>query len=203
MDVKSRKSEQAEATRTALLAEARSRFADRGYAATSIEEIAQAVRVTKGALYHHFADKRDLFRAVHRQLQSELEDRVAAAAGAHDDLWERLRTACLAYLDACLENEVQRLVVMDAPAVLGWTEWCRIDKEYGVRMLEDLLRDAIQAGVIAPDESVESLAVLILGTINTGGRVIAESDDVAGARARVGATLDRLLSGLHSTQTDR
>ena len=93
-----------------------------------------AARVTRGALYHHFADKRDLFRAVHEQLEGELTDAIAAelAGAGTDDPVEALTTATRTFLDACTEPEIARITLLEAPAVLGWEEWRRIDEQYGL-----------------------------------------------------------------------
>jgi AcrR family transcriptional regulator len=195
MRVKSRKEEYAEATRAALVDVARARFAERGYAAVPIEEIVQGARLTRGALYHHFEDKQALFRAVLEAIEGELADRMRAAAEREKDPWEQLRAACRAYLDACLEPDVQRIVVLDAASVLGWSTWCDIDKKFGLGILHERLQAALDAGVIDP-QPLDAAAMLVLGALNVGGRVIAEANASAAARREVGATLDRLLSGL-------
>jgi AcrR family transcriptional regulator len=197
---KSRKEEYAEATRAALVEVARALFAERGFAAVSIEEIVQGARVTRGALYHHFEDKQALFRAALEAIEREIADRMRASAMAETDIWEQLRAACTAYLDACLERDVQQIVVLDAPSVLGWHTWCEIDRQYGLGVLQERLEAALDAGLIDP-QPLEPVALLILGTLNTGGRVIAEAARSGGARKPVGATIDRLLSGLRRTKT--
>src|SRR5687768_12540205 len=105
----------AEATRARLLFVARELFATKGYAATSTDEIVRSARVTKGALYHHFADKQGLFQAVFEELEQELADTVGAAATG-TDAWERLEEACKTYLDRSLRPDVQRILVLDAPS---------------------------------------------------------------------------------------
>src|SRR5881398_3481078 len=112
---KTLKEEHAEATRAALIASARALFAERGYAAVSIEEIVRRARVTRGALYHHFEDKADLFRAVFERVQ-----RLLDAASSQPDPARHLEVGCHAFLDACAEPDVQRIVLLDGPAVLGW-----------------------------------------------------------------------------------
>jgi len=195
---KSRKEEYAEATRAALVEMARALFAERGFAPVSIEEIVQAARVTRGALYHHFEDKQALFRAVLEAIEGEIADRMRAGAAKEKDSWAQVSAACQAYLDANLERDIQRILV-DAPSVLGWHTWCAIDRQYGLGVLQGLFDAASEAGVIDP-QPPESVALLVLGALNTGGRVIAEAKHPGEARKQVGGTIDRLLSGLRRTK---
>lgn len=195
MPAKSRKEEYAEATRAALVEAARGLFGEKGFAAVSIEEIVQGARVTRGALYHHFDDKQALFRAVLETIESELAERMRAAAQAEPHRWEQLRAACYAYLDACLESDVQRIVVLDAASVLGWHAWCEIDKRYGLGVLQERFEAALGAGLIDP-QPPEAVAQLVLGALNVGARVIAEAKNARAARKQVGETIDRLISGL-------
>lgn len=191
---------QAEATRARLCRVARRLFAAQGYTATGTDDIVRRARVTKGALYHHFTDKQDLFRAVVEDLEQELADAVAAAAAAETDPWEALERPCEAYLDRSLQRDVQRILVLDAPSVLGWQQWCEIDKRFGYAMFEGPIRGAMAAGVIET-KSPETLAQLLLGSLNVAARVVAGSDDPAGARDQVWATVLRLLSGLRVAQS--
>ncbi len=202
MPAKTRKKEYAEATQAALVAVARDLFGERGFAAVSIEEIVQGARVTKGALYHHFEDKQALFRAVLEAIESELADRMRVAARLETHRWEQLRAACYAYLDACLERDVQRIVVLDAASVLGWHTWCEIDKRYGLGVLRERFDAALAAGLIDP-QPVESVAQLVLGALNVAGRVIAEAKNPNEARKQVGETIDRLISGLQKKKGNR
>jgi AcrR family transcriptional regulator len=197
MPAKSRREEYAEATRVALVEVARDLFGEKGFAAVSIEEIVQGARVTRGALYHHFDDKQALFRAVLEAIESELADRMQAAAQRETHRWEQLQAACHAYLDACLERDVQRVVVLDAASVLGWHAWCEIDKRYGLGVLQERFEAALDAGLIDP-QPIEAVAQLVLGALNVGGRVIAEAKNAKEARKQVGETIDRLVSGLRS-----
>lgn len=202
MPAKSRKEEYAEATRAALVGVARDLFAEKGFAAVSVEEIVHGARVTKGALYHHFDDKQALFRAVLEAIENELADRMRVAAHAETHRWEQLRAACYAYLDACLERDVQRIVVLDAASVLGWHAWCEIDKRYGLGVLRERFDAALEAGLIDP-QPVEAVAQLVLGALNVGGRVMAEAKNPREARKQVGETIDRLISGLQKKKGRR
>ena len=195
MSVKRRKAEQFDQTRRLLLEVARRLFAEPGYAGTGTEEVVQQAGVTRGALYYHFRDKRDLFRAVVEDLQQELMQRIQEAAAAPDDPWERLRAGLHTYLDACQEPAIQRIILLDAPSVLGWAEWRAIDARYGFGLLRTVLQGLMDAGLLDP-QPVEPLAHMLLGALSEAGMVIAQAEDAQAARVAVGASLDRLLRGL-------
>src|SRR6476620_523264 len=112
-----------EATRAALIAAARELFAARGYAGVGTEEIVQRAGVTRGALYHHFTGKDDLFRAVYERVEQELTQRIVTEVPLVGDPVAVLRGGTAVFLDACLEPEVQQICLLDAPAVLGYDEW--------------------------------------------------------------------------------
>jgi AcrR family transcriptional regulator len=191
----SSKAQQSEATRRKLLRVGRDLFARRGYSGVSTEQIVRRAGVTRGALYHHFRDKRDLFAAVVEELEGEVMERVAAAALAETDAWEQQRAAIGAYLDVCLEPAVQRIVLTDAPSVLGLAEWREIEAKYGLALVQAGLQSVIDAGYIER-QPVEPLAHLLLGALAEGGLVIGRADDREAARRAVGDGLDRILTGL-------
>jgi AcrR family transcriptional regulator len=195
MDVKSRKAEQSEATQAALLAVARELFAERGYADTPTEEIVERAGVTRGALYHHFRDKEDLFRAVFEQLEQELLERAASAFKPETEVWENLQNAMQAFLDASLEPEIQRIVLIDAPAVLGWNAYRDIAQRYSLGALETSVQEAMDAGIIET-QPVRPLARLIVGALEEACMLIGSADDLKTARAEAGAAVRRLLDGL-------
>jgi AcrR family transcriptional regulator len=178
----------AEATRAALLGVARRLFASRGYPDVSVDEIVHAARVTKGALYHHFQDKLEVFRAVVVEIEGEIRDRLAKAAARPGDGMAQLRAACHEYLDSCILDEVGRIVVLDSPAALGWAERCKLNLEYEVGFFVDRLR-----AVRGDDPALEPTAQMLLGALNVAGRVIAQAQDRRAARAQVGETIDRLI----------
>src|SRR5215469_4702662 len=127
MPVKSRQAENSAATRAALLKIARRFFTERGYAETATEDIVRRARVTRGALYHHFKDKQDLFKAVLVEEQARLAALSAEAASKETDPWRALLLASEAFMDACLEPAVLQIVLLDAPAVLGAQGWREFD----------------------------------------------------------------------------
>jgi AcrR family transcriptional regulator len=195
----SSRAQQSEATRRKLLKVGRELFARRGYSDVATEEIVRRAGVTRGALYHHFRDKRDLFAAVVEQLEEEVMHRVAAAALTECDPWEQQRAAIGAYLDVCLEPAVQRIVLTDAPSVLGLAAWREIESKYGFALVAAGLQSVIDAGYIEP-QPVEPLARLFLGALTEGGLMIARADDREGARREVGDGLDRIMQGLRKSE---
>ena len=195
MSVKSRKQEHTEATRKALLKVARKLFAERGYAGTATEEVVRRARVTRGALYHHFKDKQDLFSAVFDLEEQTLTQTVADAAVGHTSAWDGMLAGCNAFLDACLDPSVQRIVLIDALAVLGWARWREIDAKHNLRLVTAALQAAMDQGVIARGP-VDSLAYLLMGAITEGAIFIAHAADKPEARREVGENVAHLLSGL-------
>ena len=194
------KAEQADATRTALGAAARQLFTERGYAATSTTEIVGRAGVTRGALYHHFAAKEDLFRAVFEQLEDEVTKHVAKEALTSADPLEQLRRGTRAYLDACIDPAVQRVVLLEGPSVLGWQTWQEIEQRYGYGLVVAGVDAAIGAGLIAA-QPVEPLAHVLFGALTEAGMVVARADDPGAAGAEMEAAMDRLLDGLRAPQS--
>lgn len=195
MTVKSRKLEQSQATRAALIKTARKLFARLGYAATDIETVARRTRVTRGALYHHFKDKQDLFSAVFDLEEQKPAQTAAEAAVTQSNAWDAMLAGCDAFLDACLDPAVQRIVLIDALAVLGWERWREIDTQYNLRLVIGALQAAVDQGIIALGP-IDSLAHLLIGAITEGAIYIAHADDQPAARREVGENVAQLLSGL-------
>lgn len=194
----STRDERAEATRRALLQVARELFADRGYAAVGTEELVARAGVTRGALYHHFRDKQDLFRAVHEQLEQQLVRTVGAAMGGVTDPMEGLVTGVAAFLDACTDPPFIRIALQEAPTVLGWATWREIDERYGLGLVTAGLSAAMDAGAIRR-QPVRPLAHLMLGALGEAALFIANADDPAAARQQIEPALLALLDGLRST----
>jgi AcrR family transcriptional regulator len=199
MSVKSRQEERAEATRGQLLATAERLFAERGYAETATEELVAEAGVTRGALYHHFADKRDLFRAVFLALEERMMVRVASVAADAPDPWSALTAGAHGFLDVCLEPEMQRIALIDAPSVLGWEEWREIDARYALGLVQAALQGAMDAGAIAK-QPVEPLSHVLLGALTEAALFIARSTDRDGARRAIGDSIDGLLEGMRMTK---
>jgi AcrR family transcriptional regulator len=191
------KQEQSESTRAALMGVARRLFGERGYAGTATEDIVAGAGVTRGALYHQFKDKRDLFIAVLDQIQLEVLGRLGAAAAQHPTAspLQQLRRAFQMYLDITMEPEVQRIVLLDGRSVLGWGEWQRMEEAHGLPVVVGALEAAMAAGEIER-QPAEPLAHLLLGAVNEAAFNIAASDDPAESRQQLGTALDRLVSRL-------
>jgi AcrR family transcriptional regulator len=194
-----RKAEQSDATRSALLAVARELFTERGYAATPTTEIADRAGVTRGALYHHFAAKDDLFRAVFEQLEAEIAEHVARQALAGADPIDQLRLGCRAFLDVCLDPAVQRIVLLEGPGVLGWETWQEIEERYGYGLVATGVEAAITAGAFE-QQPVEPLAHVLFGALAQAGLVVARAQDASAARSQMEAATDRLLDGLRASK---
>ena len=190
------KAGQSEATIAALVRAARELFAARGYADVGTEEIVQAAGVTRGALYHHFPrGKEQLFQAVLVQVSVETTREVMSKAGAAGDPWDELVAGIEAFLDACTNPEMQRIVLIDGPAVLGWDVWRAIDADNGLGLLEQVVQAAIDAGQVMP-QSARAVAHVLLGALDEAAMVVARADDPAAARAEMGQTVRHLLEGL-------
>jgi AcrR family transcriptional regulator len=195
MTVKSRQAENSAATRAALLKIARKFFAERGYADTATEEIVRRARVTRGALYHHFKDKQDLFRAVLHEEQTRVAVKCTEAAAKETDPWRALMTANEAFLEACLDPAVQQIVLIDAPAVLGSEGFRQSDESYYLAGLKAAIEAAIAAGIIEK-QPAEPLAHMIMGSMNEAARLIAHASDKKRARREVSESANRMWNGL-------
>jgi AcrR family transcriptional regulator len=190
------KAQQRDATLAALVTAARGLFSQRGYAGVGTEEIVKAAGVTRGALYHHFrGGKEELFQAVLVQVSAETTTAIARKAAAAGDPWDELVIGIDAFLDACTKPDMQRIVLIDGPAVLGWDLWRAIDAEHGLGLLEQAVQGAIDAGRLAP-QSARAVAHVLLGALDEAAMVVARADDPVAARAEMGQTIRHLLEGL-------
>jgi AcrR family transcriptional regulator len=189
--------ERTESTRRALVQAARALFAERGYAGVGTEEIVRAAGVTRGALYHHFAGKRELFEAVYEQVEVDVAERIAAGAlsGGGESPLDAMRAGAEMFLQACTEPEVQRIALLDGPSVLGWDRWREIATEHGLGLIEMTLQAAIDAGAIAP-QPVRPLAHVLMGALDEAAMLVARADEPERARAEVSRTLDMLIGAL-------
>jgi AcrR family transcriptional regulator len=191
------RAQQRERTRAVLLDVSRRLFATHGYAAVGLAEIVRAAGVTKGALYHHFeGGKTDLFRAVLGQVQAEVADIVATTADAEPDAWAQLAAGCRAFLTASTDPAVSRIMLIDGPAVLGWSEWRAMDDAGSASHLADALTALIEAGVIAP-QPVPPLTRLLSGAMNEAALWLAET----GTQADLDAVLTALSRMLEALRT--
>lgn len=188
------KQQQREETTRALSATARRLFAEHGYGNIGLETIAQAAGVSKGALYHHFSSKADLFRHVLARVQHEVGEQVAQAAEAVADSWEGLLAGCRAFLAAATDPEIQRIMLVDGPAVLGWKDWRELDAESSARHLAEALTALMTEGVLAK-RPVEPMVRLLSGAMNEAAVWLAHSPD---PKADLAATMDTLTPMIES-----
>ncbi|KAF0835806.1 TetR/AcrR family transcriptional regulator [Nocardia caishijiensis] len=195
--VSTARARQREETRRLLLRVSRELFAAKGYAAVGLSEIVATAGVTKGALYHHFESKADLFKAVLAQVQQEVGEQVAAAADAEPDPWVQLTTGCAAFLRASADPRIQRIMLVDAPAVLGWHEWRALDEANSARHLGEALQTLIDAGTLPP-QPVAPLTHLLSGAMNEAALWLADTADPTALPHTITA-LDRLLTALRTT----
>jgi AcrR family transcriptional regulator len=181
-----------------LIESARPLFAERGFASVGTEQIVAAARVTRGALYYHFEVKRDLFRAVYAEVDRELVEGIARVAVAEPDPWLRLLAGCDAFLDACIDPALQRIVFLDAPSVLGWREWHEAaEAASALGVVEFGLQAAVEADVVRIG-NVPAFAHLVLGALNEAGMFIAHSEDPPRAREDMGAAVREMLDGMRT-----
>jgi AcrR family transcriptional regulator len=186
-----------EATRRQLVSAARALFGANGYAGVGTEEIVRAAGVTRGALYHQFRDKADLFAAVAEEVEAEIAGRIAAGAAeaAADDPVGALRIGARLFLDACAEPEVERIILLDAPAVLGWEAWRDLAGRYGLGLVQVALQTAMDAGAIVA-QPVVPLAHVLVGALDECALYIAGAEDPAAAREQCVAIFDRILRSI-------
>jgi AcrR family transcriptional regulator len=189
--------ERSAGTRAALVSAGRSLFAERGFQNVATEDIVQEAAVTRGALYHHFADKTELFAAVFEAVEEDVVRRIGAAmVGEHQS--DPIAIMCLGantWLDACGEPEIHRIALLDAPAVLGLVRWREIAARYGMGLVEAMLRQAMEAGRV-PRQPAAPLAHVLLGALREAALYIAEAPNRERARREVGTVILNLVRSL-------
>jgi AcrR family transcriptional regulator len=199
MDVKTltgkdKREVQGDATRLALISAARDLFGERGYAATSIDDVAARAGVTKGALYHHFGGKSSLFQEVYEQVMHEVSDRVVSVFNEPDH-WRAVTEGCQLMIDSQLDPAVRRIALHDARSVLSWDVVHLIESRYGAVGIRGALRKAMHGGVIEP-QPLRPLALLLSGAITEACFYVADAEDPSLARQEVGRLIVRILEGL-------
>lgn len=197
MEVKRRtQADRTAATRAALIDAARRLFAEHGFADVSTEAIAARAGVTRGALYHQFPDKTELFAGVFEAVEQDVTSRLAERLEAElSDPVSLLSAGVEGWLDACIEPEVQQIVLLDGPAVLGWDRWREIALRYGGGMVKAMVELAIDAGRMAR-QPVGPLAHVLMGALDEAGIYVARAEDPAAARTEMVAALQGLIDGL-------
>ena len=189
--------ERTAATRALLIAAARKMFAEKGFAEVSTQAIVAAAGVTRGALYHQFGDKAGLFAAVYEEVERDLVSDIARQI-ANDqpaDPLEAMRVGARLFLDRCSAPDVQQIVLIDAPAVLGWDQWRAVGVKYGLGVIEGMLAHAIAEGVI-PEQPLRPTAHVLLGALDEAALFVSRATNRDQARREMDAVCDRLISGI-------
>jgi AcrR family transcriptional regulator len=192
---RTRREEYAEATYEALLDSAAACFLEQGFAATSLDAVAKRARVTKGAIYHHFASKRDLFEAVLVRQEERSARTVAQAGAAAPDAWSGVVAAFDAFLEAISDPTYQRLCMVEGPAALGFEEWWAFGERYEIEVIRGQLDRAAEAGVIRV-EDLDMLAHVLFGAVTAGVLAMARSDDPDRERQRFRTVMLELMHGM-------
>lgn len=184
-------------TRAALIAAARPLFTENGFGGVATEAIVRAAGVTRGALYHQFEDKTELFAAVFETVEGEVMERIGAAVAAAQppDAIAALRIGARAWFETCSDPEVRRVVLIEGPAVLGWARWREIGLRYSFGLVEGLLQHAIATGQIV-EQPIRPLAHLLIGAIDEAALYVVEADDPDVARAEVEAVIEQMIASL-------
>ncbi|MBB6669078.1 TetR/AcrR family transcriptional regulator [Cohnella nanjingensis] len=177
-----------------LIEAARAVFTERGYAPSSLEEIAQRAEVTRGAVYHHFGNKKELFRVVLESVQQEIGERVEREALKRGEPWEQLEAGCIAFVTAAVDPSMKRILLEDGPAAVGWETWREMDERNAVRHLREQLQDMKDQGLLRP-VSVEALTHFLSGALNEMTLWIAEANDLPRAMTEIRAVLEGCLAG--------
>lgn len=190
-----RKAEQSRETQDRLIKAAKDLFTTKGYAGTAMEDLVAKVGLTRGALYHQYRDKRDLFRAVFEAVEIELAQRLAVAVGGETDPWQMLCLGTRAFLAAATDPAIRRIVLIDGPSVLGWEEWRRIDGQYSLATVRAAFEMNIAAGNIL-EQPVGPLTHLIVGALNEAALAVAAADDAPRAQEEFAQSIERVLDAL-------
>jgi len=196
--LKNLKADQSKATIEQLVRVATVEFSQKGYAGASTEAIVRKAGVTRGALYHHFRDKKDLFYAVFQAAQLEIGKRIQEQVDAIEDPWQQLNSGCRAFLQACTDPAIQQIVLIDAPAVLDWNTFREVDETTtgsGFALLKEGLQELTAARLIK-SLSTDALAHLLSGAMDEAAVWIAKSDDTDRALTEAQMALEVLLIGL-------
>lgn len=180
-------------TRRDLVDAGRRLFVAKGYFDTSIGDLVAASGVgTRGAFYHHFKDKSELFRAVFEEVERDLTLRSLASPPPGADAWEQLSSGLHGFLEAALEPEVQRVMLTDGPVVLGWQTLRAIQKGNSIALIYEKVHEAIAQNII-DDQPVAELTHMLVAALEEAALLVAHADDPAAARERAAGVLDRLL----------
>ena len=192
-----RQAERREATQGAILAAALRLFGESGFASVSVDEIAAAAGVAKGAVYHHFPSKEALFEAVFERAAEQLQQRVHAGAAGSGDRLRAMAAGARAYFEACAQPPFERIILKDGPAVLGWDRWREIDERYSLALVRTPLARLMRAGVLQ-QRPVDLLARVVLAALTEAGMAVAAAADRQAARREAEELVTALLEGFRT-----
>jgi AcrR family transcriptional regulator len=187
------------ATRAVLTSAARNLFATKGFSEVSTQAIGATAGVTRGALYHQFADKTELFAAVYEEVEAEIVTEVATRIGAEQPAGalEAMRLGARLFLDICTAPQVAQIVLIDAPSVLGWERWRAVGAKYGLGAIEAMLAQAVADGSI-PNQPVRASAHVLLGALDEAALYVSRAENPEQARAEMYVVCDRMITGIAS-----
>jgi AcrR family transcriptional regulator len=196
---KSRRELYSEATRAALLETATEMFAARGFGRTSLDDIAVATQVTRGAVYHHFENKQAVFEAVFDALEQRMTERVTTAAAAQSDAWQAAMAGLDEFLELCCESTYGRLCWLEGPIALGWSRWMEYEEKYAYALIDGFLQATRDAGLLGPVPA-RTTTQLVFHLLGGAGRTIAEAaeQDRRTVRDECGVSIRRMLDGLRA-----
>ena len=197
MDQPNKNVARGEATRAQLIAIATRMFADRGYEETSIEAVLREAGVSRGSLYHHFASKEALFEAVAEEVEDSVGSQTMAAADGITEPLDALRAGFLAWIRLAGDPVVRRILLIDAPSVLGWERWRAMEEGHALGLIRLVLQAIAEQGRLRP-ELVDALAHVLLASVNEVALLVARSDDMETAMESGADAIDELLQRLFS-----
>jgi AcrR family transcriptional regulator len=178
-----------------LLDSATELFVQRGFATTSLDEVAAKARVTKGAIYHHFPSKQSLFETVSEEVEETTGAAIVEAAAAHDSLWDGAVAGLEVFLDRCLDPAYQRICFVDGPAVMGFDRWWEFGERHVLGLMGGILERMREEGLIEVEE-IGTLTQLLYGSLSAAALAIARSPDPKATRDEVRDVTVRLIAGL-------
>ncbi|MFD1935620.1 MULTISPECIES: TetR/AcrR family transcriptional regulator [Nonomuraea] len=195
--VKRRREQYAEATRSALLEAARRRFAEHGFAGTALEDVAADIQASRGAVYHHFANKTALFEAVVEALETDMIHQVIESSAQAADPWQAAMAATERFLDHCCEPDYGRVVWQEAPIAMGWRRWKECEEKYAYGLIEHLVRALVDSGDLPP-LPVEPMTRITFHILGAAGMALAEAPEADKRRVRdeYSQAIRQLLSGV-------
>lgn len=196
-EVRRTQAERTAATRGRLLAAGRALFAADGFAAVSTQAIVEGAGVTRGALYHQFGDKGGLFAAVYEEVEADIVDSILKRIGTLSPATQldAMRAGARLFLEECSAPDVQRIVLIDAPSVLGWERWREVGMRYGLGVIEAMLTQAIADGAI-PEQPTRPAAHVLLGALDEAALYVSRAADAEAALAEMVAVCDRVIAGI-------